>query len=279
MKKLKKHIFTHANNIVIGGDVASFLFAFKHDYWITFTEPKPPFLFDRFSTGETKEEIWTFLFHQMMFRGKILGVYPNQSIRREGNIIKIITNENSLLNYQCDNVFCFDPTMLTGVPPTETKDRTHRVIHKLRLYSTPHELEYHFNGDDFIRELFFCTVRGTQKFIYSSSVLKESQMNDFDHSEVILRYKLLPILKSLGIKGANNGNNKKLSLKVEPIERFVIPLEHHEYEDEQIIFLELDEDKLWSSQVSSHIKKWSESSRWMDSRMIGDCRTLLTSPQ
>ena len=25
MKKLKKHIFTHANNIVIGGDVASFL--------------------------------------------------------------------------------------------------------------------------------------------------------------------------------------------------------------------------------------------------------------
>ena len=277
MKKLKNHIFTHTENIVIGGDVASLLFAFSNDYYITFTEPQRPFFFDKFSTGEPKEKIWDFLFLQMMYRGKILGVYPNQSIRREEDIIKIITNENSLLKYKFKNVFCLDPTMLSGLSATETKDRLHRVVHEVKLSSSPHNLEYHYNGDEFIKEMFFKTLLGTQKRIFCCSELRESALNDFKYGEVTLRYKLKSLLEGLGLRGPGNGKDKFLPLKLTPVTRTVVPMEHHLHEDERIKFIEYDEDKLWNSQISSHIKKWSESSRWMDLGTTGTCRMLLSS--
>tara|TARA_R110000796_G_scaffold212609_4_gene328720 strand:+ start:2930 stop:3760 length:831 start_codon:yes stop_codon:yes gene_type:complete len=276
MKRLKRHIFTHAQNIVVGGDITSFLYAFKNDYYVAFTKPGKPFFFEKFDTGDSKEAVWTFLYLQMMYRGKILGVDPNQTIRTDQDILKIITEANSLLNYKFAGLTCFNPEMLSGASITEKKNRKHYVVDKIKLSARQHEQKHHFIGDDFVKELHFDNV-GRQKFIYVVSEIPEDKINDFDFGQVSLRYKLLPILKQLGIQGSRNGKNKSLSMKLTSIKRFTRPMETHEYQDEEKIkFMEINEDDLWTHQASSLIEKWSESFHWMDSKTTGNFRMLLT---
>tara|TARA_R110000824_G_scaffold296996_1_gene485242 strand:- start:1417 stop:2247 length:831 start_codon:yes stop_codon:yes gene_type:complete len=276
MKRLKRHVFTHAKNIVVGGDVASFLYAFKNDYYVAFTKPWKPFFFEKFDTGDLKEKVWTFLYFQMMYRGKILGVEPNQTIRVEENILKIITEGNSLLNYKFEDLICFNPEMLSGISVIEKKNRRHRVVDKIKLSARQHGQKYHLVGDDFVKELHFDN-NGRQKFIHVVSEIVEKKLNDFDFGQVSLRYKLLPILRQLGIQGSRNGKNKSLSLKLTSIERFIRPMEIHEYKaEEKIKFMEINEDDIWTPQAGSLIKKWSESFRWMDSKTTGNFRMHLT---
>ena len=276
MKKLKRHIFTHAKNIVIGGDIASFLFAFKHDYHVVFTNPTRPFFFEKFPTGAEKEKIWMFLYYQMVFRGRVLGVMPNGRIRTEGDILKIITAGNSLLNYEFEQVYCFEPEMLANAQIKEKINRTHLVVDKLKMSAREHSNSYHFVGDDFVNEIYFDNF-GRAKTVYAVSRLKENGLNDFDFGAVSLRYKLMPIIKNLGILGSRNGKNKKLSVKLDVVNRETVPKEKHLYhEEEKIKFMYITEEDLWNSQASCAIVKWSESSRWMDSKIAGNCRMLLT---
>ena len=276
MKRLKRHVFTHAQNIVVGGDIASFLYAFKNDCFVAFTKPGKPFFFEKFDTGDLKEAVWTFLYFQMMYRGKILGVEPNQTIRAEEDILKIITEGNSLLNYKFEDLVCFNPEMLSGASILEKKNRKHFVVDKIKLSARQHDQKYHFVGDDFVKELHFDNI-GRQKFIYVVSEIFESEINDFDLGQVTLRYKLEPILKKLGIQGSRNGKNKSLSMKLTSLDRFIRPMETHEYkEEERIKFMEINEDDIWTHQASLLIKKWSESFRWMDSKTTGNFRMHLT---
>ena len=276
MKRLKRHIFTHAANIVVGGDVASFLYAFKNDCYMAFTKSEKPFFFEKFDTGDTKAEVWTFLYFQMMYRGKILGVEPNQTIRVEEDILKIVTEGNSLLNYKFSTLTVINPHMLTGISPAETQNRKHYVVDKLKLSAREHGQKYHKVGDDFVKELHFDNI-GRQKFIYVVSEIPERKLNDFDYTAVPLRYKLFPILRNLGIQGSRNGKNKSLSMKITPLERYQRPMQNHKYEDEENIkFMEINEDDIWTTQASSLIKKWSESFRWMDSKTTGNFRMHLT---
>ena len=275
MKRLKRHVFTHATNIVVGGDVASFLYAFKNDYYVAFTKSEKPFFFEKFDTGDLKAAVWEFLYLQMIYRGKILGVEPNQSIRIEDNVLKIITEGNSLLNYKFSNLAVINPSMLTGVSPVKTVNRKLWVVDKLKLSAREHGQKYHCVGDDFVKELHFDNI-GRQKFIYVVSEIAERKLNDFDYTAVPLRYKLFPVLRSLGIQGSRNGKNKSLSMKLTPMERFQRPMQNHEYEDEEKVkFLEINEDDIWTPQASSLIKKWSESFRWMDSKTTGNFRMHL----
>ena len=276
MKRLKRHVFTHAQNIVVGGDLPSFLYAFKNDCYVAFTKPGKPFFFEKFDTGDLKEAVWTFLYFQMMYRGKILGIEPNQTIRVEEDILKIITEGNSLLNYKFVDLVCFNPEMLSGISIAEKKNRKHCVVDKIKLSAREHGQKYHFVGDDFVKELHFDN-NGRQKFIYVVSEIPEKKLNDFDFGQVSLRYKLLPILIQLGIQGSRNGKNKSLSMKLTSIERLIRPMETHEYKDEEKIkFMEINEDDIWTPQASSLIKKWSESFRWMDSQTTGNFRMHLT---
>jgi len=261
---------------VVGGDIASFLYAFKNDYYVAFTKPGKPFFFEKFDTGDLKEAVWTFLYFQMMYRGKILGVEPNQTIRVEEDTLKIITEGNSLLNYKFVDLICFNPEMLSGISVTEKKNRKHCLVDKIKLSAREHGQKYHFVGDDFAKELHFDN-NGRQKFIYVVSEIPEDKINDFDFGQVSLRYKLLPILKQLGIQGSRNGKNKSLSMKLTSIERLIRPMETHEYKDEEKIkFMEINEDDIWTPQAGSLIKKWSESFRWMDSKTTGNFRMHLT---
>jgi len=261
---------------VVGGDIASFLYAFKNDCFVVFTKPGKPFFFEKFDTGDLKEAVWTFLYFQMMYRGKILGVEPNQTIRAEEDILKIITEGNSLLNYKFEDLVCFNPEMLSGASILEKKNRKHFVVDKIKLSARQHDQKYHFVGDDFVKELHFDNI-GRQKFIYVVSEIFESEINDFDLGQVTLRYKLEPILKKLGIQGSRNGKNKSLSMKLTSLDRFIRPMATHEYkEEERIKFMEINEDDIWTHQASLLIKKWSESFRWMDSKTTGNFRMHLT---
>lgn len=281
MRKLKRHIFTHANNIVVGGDVASLLWAFKEDAWVAFTEPLAPYWFETLETGLLKEELWSWLVFQLNLRGKILGTNPNKSIRTEGNILKIMTEENTLLNYAFDNLTVINPDMLENQKPKELVDRRVFVVDHYKLSSTAHEHVHHYTGDDFVSEChFYYDSVAYWKKIDVVSYMRESDLQSFDFGLVAMRYKLHSILKDeLKIEGSKNGTKvSNLSMKTHHVERYVRPLESHKYQDEENIkYLSVKENEIWNKKVQETWQKWLESFRWMDTTTTKNFRMLLGS--
>jgi len=279
MKKLKRHIFTHARNIVVGGDVASLLWAFKNDYWVVFTNPTPPYWFERFPSGIPKEQIWDWLILQLNYRGKILGAYPNKTIRTEENILKIMTEGNTLLNYEFDNVVVTNGEMLENSRPKEIVDRRALVLDKYNLSSQRHDHVYYWVGDELINEIhFYKEPFSMWKKIDVVSFLRESQINSFDYDLVALRYKLQGILKQqLGMKGSKNGTKVgDLPLRTHHLIREIKFLENHKYHNEKNVrFITVEEDKLWNDKTEELWEKWSASFRWMDTNTTKNFRMLL----
>ncbi len=275
MRKLKRHIFTHANNIVVGGDVASLLWALKEDYWVVFTEPRKPFPFEKLPTGDPTQALWEFLALQLNYRGKILGVTPNQSIRADDGVLKVMTKNGSLLNYKFDQLVVTNPEMFQGGRIQEPLDRKMFVVDTVRMSAQPHDYVYHYVGDDFVNEIHFW-IHGRRKTLEVVSYLKESQLDVFEHSWVPMRYKLLEIVKGLGMKGPSGGKQRTYPLRFEYKKRTVRPVENHTYHDEdKIKFITVNENELWNEKVRALWQKWSESFRWMDMEMTNSFRMLL----
>ena len=92
MRSLKRHIFTHVDNMVVGSSPAAFLFAHKHKYHIVFKEPQQPFFFEKFTDGIEKRKIYEMLLIHAGIEGRILGM-DNQTIRFDEKTLKIITGK------------------------------------------------------------------------------------------------------------------------------------------------------------------------------------------
>ena len=277
MRKLKKHIFTHANNIVVGGDVASLLWALKEDYWIAFTEPRKPLPFERLNTGDPTQALWEFLALQLNYRGKILGATPNQSIRADGDILKIITKNGSLLNYKFDQLVITNPEMFEGGRIKEALDRKMFVVDTVRMSAQPHNHTYYYHGQDFVNEIHFW-LHGKRKTLEVVSYLRESELDIFEHSWVPMRYTLLDIARDLGLKGMKGGGTRTYPLRFDYKKRLVRPTENHIYYDEdKIKFITVNENELWNEQTRTIWQKWSESFRWTDTEMTNSFRTHLGS--
>jgi len=231
--------------IVIGGCIRALLYAFFHELPVIFTNPQPPFRFDILpdcnaevlgleEQERTQLEVW----ERLMF---LLGMSGNLPISSVDNKLRIadsiltVTSGNTATKFNFNKLVIFDDEQVKGLPRVEREEKEkNRVIDWVNVRSgCHHDIPHLVDHEGFFvnKIIFYPTDRSDNKKhkdLVAISSLTDEQLQDFDFSDTMARFKIIKMMKEAGIRGARNGRDVKnpekykyYAVKVEPAEREV----------------------------------------------------------
>ena len=243
-------------NVVIGADLRSLIFAYVNDYKLVFTEPRPPARFDYFhptieldfigippinqilktpdgfkEVGIPKILLWERLIFLLSLRGDLPLSNMCDKIRYNGEKI-VCTNEYSkIYEFGFDTCHYFGDSYTFGLVDFVEKPQPSYLCYDYIAFHKggKHEIDYISTGDDFVGEIWFYSSdridgnTGVKDACVVSSLTPE-QFGDPDFSETIARFKMEKILDDHGIKGplndyTPNGRPKHYRIKTSHIRR------------------------------------------------------------
>ena len=224
-------------NVVIGADLRSLIFAYVNDYKLVFTEPRPPARFDYFhptieldfigippinqilktpdgfkEVGIPKILLWERLIFLLSLRGNLPLSSLCDKIRYDGEKI-VCTNEYSkIYEFSFGTCHYFGDSYTFGLVDFTEKSKPSYLCYDYIAFHKggKHEIEYISTGDDFVGEIWFYSSdridgnTGVKDACIVSS-LTEEEIRDPDFSETIARFKMEKVLDDHGIKGPLNG--------------------------------------------------------------------------
>lgn len=234
---MKRDLIPHYQNVVVGGDLRSAIFAYINDYPLVFTDPKPPFRFDYLPTqvkldcvgipsesqklkkpdgfkevGISKALLWERMTFLLSLQGNLPLSNFCDNIRYDGEKI-VCTNEYSkIYEFSFDACHYFGDSSVSGLAmPISLQASSYLCYDYIAFHKGgKHEIDYISTDDDFVGEIWFYSsdrIDGNTgvKDACLVSVLTEKQLSDPDYSETIARFKMEKILDDNGIKGPLNG--------------------------------------------------------------------------
>ena len=229
-------MFTY-DTVVIGSSLNAFLYAFIHNYPIFFAEERRPFRFDYFSPeldlsalkiptcnkslttfdgvkliGQPKELLWERLFFLLSLDGKVPLSNLCNNIRYDGERM-VCSNEYSKI-LECGFRECvyFGDENSTGFTSQKGLDEDIYICYDHIAFNSggKHEIDYIKTTDNFVREIWFYPsdrIDGNTpvKDACIVSTLTEEELDNFDYSETMARFKMISEMESRGMKGKFNG--------------------------------------------------------------------------
>ena len=271
--------------IVIGGCIRSLLYAFFHGLPVIFTSPRPPFRFDGMPECDvtalgledreyTQLEIW----ERLVF---LLGMSGNMPVNGPANKLRIVDNTlsvvsgNTAIKFNFSKLVIFDDEQIKGLPRVKREEKEKAtVVDWVNVRSgCSHDIPYLVDDEGlFVNKIiFYPTDRSdnkNHKDLVAISYLTDQQLQDFDFSDTMARFKIIKMMKEAGIRGARNGRDVKnpekykyYAVKVEPAEREVFSNNKRFYEpDERFIFKydTLEEILSVASSPKGYLKKLCE---------------------
>jgi len=252
---LARHIYQY-DTIVIGGGLNAKVYAYFNKCPCIYGGNASPFRFDLLENGlplfETKNKLQAF--EKINFILGLAGGLPvgdkAASINIRDNILKVITRDSRLVKFKFNKLVIFDDQGIFGLPPIkEQKNGKSRILDWFNVRSgMEHEHNSFETADDFVKKIIFYPSDrfGNQKSgrvrkdLVSISYLDENQINDFEYSSTMARFKILQLMKDAGIKGARNGRDtynpeiyRYYSPKIEATQREIIPDVTNYYEEDE----------------------------------------------
>jgi len=269
----------NVDNLVVGSGLSAIVFAYLNNYTLINNEYRQPFRFDCFPSSfdlsllcvPSKEKILQTragekalgipkmnAYKHLLFNLSLAGLSPLSdkvvSIKiKEDNVLDIATERSSFV-FQYEKLYVFDDASVLGLPERMDiiNEGLYKVIDWIDIKScTTHPYDYFETEDDFVNEVFFYPsdrVDGHHtriKDIVSVSYLTEEQIQNYEYSDTYATFKILNMMKEVGIRGARNGRDmldktkyKYYALKIVTDRREIIPLEKALYQDtEKIEFI------------------------------------------
>ena len=249
MKRLDKHEYKY-ETIVIGGGLNALLFSYYNNYPCIFGEPIVPFILDVYNEGldfsflglrpgASKAIVWQRLITSLSL-GALLPMGDKvASLSVQENKLKASTHNSRLGRFEFDKLIVFDDKGIRGLPKVkEQRVGKCRIVDWFHVRSgMEHDHNLFETKDDFIQKVIFYPSErfGNQKSgrlrkdLVAISHLDEDQINDFDYSDTMAKFKITQMMKDAGIRGARNGRdtyNPKIyryySPKIEAVEREII---------------------------------------------------------
>lgn len=165
------------------------------------------------------------------------------------NLLKVTTPNSRLGRFEFENLVVFDDTRVSGLPLVkERHEGKCKVLDWFNVRSgMEHDHQIFETQSDFVKTVhFYPSDRfGIQKAgrirkdLVAVSHLSRQEINNFDYSDTLARFKILDMMKKAGIRGARNGRDtynpniyRYYSVKIEPTERQIIPKVETFYEDD-----------------------------------------------
>ncbi len=256
------------DKIVVGGCVKALLYASLRELPVVFSRPAPPFRFDLFPANNlsklgfeldettTSREVWERLMFLLGLSGLALTSGFESSLRVDGKTLVVSSGSRSI-RYNFNKLVIFDDKEIKGLPRIAKEEKaSSRVIDWVNVRSGCshdfHRLED--DGSSFVREIIFYPSERSDnknwKDLAAVSYLTDEQLNDFDYSDTMARFKIVDMMKKAGIRGARNGRDqlrpgkyKYYAVKVEPAERQVISRNVRYYEPDERFDFCYDSDR------------------------------------
>jgi hypothetical protein len=251
---LSQHIYQY-DTIVIGGGLNAKVYAYFNKCPCIYGGDASPFRFDLLEKGmplfDTKNKLQTF--EKVSFILGLSGQLPMgdkaASINIRDNVLKVSTHNSRLGRFEFNKLVIFDDENVYGLPLIKRREigKT-RVVDWFDVRSgMEHDHDLFETEDDFVKKvIFYPSDRfGNQnsgrlrKDLVAISYLDQDEINDFDYSSTMARFKILQMMKDAGIRGARNGrdtNNPNIyryySPKIEVTQREIFPDVKSYYEDD-----------------------------------------------
>ena len=205
----KKELIFEKDKIVVGGDIRALLYAYFHELPVVFSRPNPPFRFDIFPDFDlrcfgigiegpsTSREIWEKLVFLMGMSG-LMPVNNNENnLRIDGNTL-LVSSGSKVVKFNFNKLVIFEDEGITGLTRISKEEKgKHRVIDWVNVRSgCRHGVDYLENDkDSFISEIYFYpsdrSDNKSLKDLVAISYLTDEQIEDFDYSDTMAKFKIL----------------------------------------------------------------------------------------
>ena len=271
--------------VVVGGCIRSLLYAFFHELPVVFVKPRPPFRFDEMPECDiealglkekkrTQLEVWERLVFLMGMSGNMPINGLDNKLRVTDNTLTVVSG-NTATKFNFRKLVIFDDEQIKGLPRVkrEEKEKT-TVIDWVNVRSgCNHDIPYLVDNEGLFvsKIIFYPTERSdnkNHKDLVAISHLTDQQLQDFDFSDTMARFKIIKMMKEAGIRGARNGRDVKnpekykyYAVKVEPAEREVFNNNKRFYEADERFDIKhdtLDEILSVAKSPSGYLKKLCE---------------------
>jgi len=264
VERLDKHEYKY-ETIVIGGGLSALLFSYYNNCPCIFSEPRVPFEFDVFDGGSdisflglppgaNKTVTWQRLITTLALGGLLPMGDKVASLSVQENKLKASTHNSRLGRFEFDKLVVFDDKSIRGLPKVKDQQVGRcKVIDWFHVRSgMEHDHDLFETEDDFIQKVIFYpserfgnqTSGRMRKDLVAISHLDEDQINNFDYSDTMAKFKIVQMMKDAGIKGARNGRDtynpniyRYYSPKIEAVEREIIrDIKSFYHDDERFQF-------------------------------------------
>ena len=251
--------------------MGAIVFAYLNNYTIINNKLKYPFRFEFFppeldfsflhipiekkkvQSREGKKEFGVSkvdVYKHLLFNLSLAGLAPLSdkviSIKLADGRAEVVT-ERDVFVFEYKKVFVFDDENVHNLPEVMevvNKD-VYKVFDWINIRScTSHPYDYFVTKENFVNEVFFYPSERmdghhkTRRDIVSVSYLSQEQIQQYDYSDTYAVFKIVKMMKDLGIRGNRNGRDmldktkyKYYALKLESDRREVEPLQINLYQD------------------------------------------------
>jgi len=230
-------ITVHFDQIVVGSSLEALLYAFVHEMPVFYSAPHKPFRFDHLDVsldlaclkiphfsqslkthagtkvvGTPKNLLWERLIFLLSIHGHAPLSDRCENLRYNGeNIITFSDAYTKLIDIDFDECYYFGDDNARRMPKIEL-DSTKIICYDWIAFNRggKHDIDYIESDDDFVKEIWFYSSdridgKTPVKDACVVSHLTEKELEDFDFSETMARFKAVSEMEARGMKGKYNG--------------------------------------------------------------------------
>jgi len=247
---MNKHVYGF-ENVVIGYSLSAVQYAYHNEYPIILNSDRAPFAFDMVTevvdnteSLSRAEELWS----AMLFSHGMKGLVPfgsgDAKVNITGNRMLVSVRDSFLVGVEFKKCFIFEDDFVTSENNVVLDDREakFRVIDWIDVrVGSNHHVDELDGDDDFVKTVYFypsSRVDGNhnKKDCVSVSYMGEEEINQFEYSDTMVKFKVQKMMVAAGITGAKKGFDAKdrqriSNIKLEPKRRVVELLTRTRYED------------------------------------------------
>ena len=232
-------------NITIGSCLSSVLFAYYNKYPLIINSEQRPFIFDSFKeevdfkglSTNSHIRLWSWAVYEMSFGGSIPFGPCISSARIEKNKLFVVPNPGSRIEVEFEKCYIFDDNNISFENQAiKTPAPLYRVFDWMNVRAgAKHGVSKITTGDDLVREVYFYKSERmdgdhTKKDLVSVSYLTDDQINDFDYSDTMAKFKVESHMRTNGI-----GNERRSSIRVEPTRREMVNLNKNVFQNSETV--------------------------------------------
>jgi len=240
--KIRDIHFTH-DKVVIGSSLSALLYSYLNNFPFVYTKSKCPHRFSFFKPdvdlsffgiqnetrtligptsekqiGISKDTVWEKLYFYLSLAGLNPLADKLSSIRIEDGVLKTFSHKARMAQIKFEQLIIFDAEGVLGIPEPEfIPPKKYKVYDWINVRSgLKHEWDWidWLGSSSFVDHiLFYPTDRIDGDQVYKDAIaisyLTEKMLGNFDYSDINARFKVLHMMKQVGIKGPCNGYHPK----------------------------------------------------------------------